>query len=152
MPFCLYLSVSLRRVLWLKKGTVSPAFQCGKDVSGLLRSEGSPSEIRKTPEGTHTDRARSVPSPQGWNARGKISCAGGAAKLRARPAEGNLASLLSFLCYSGHLFSVLAATGQASKSPTSLPAPSTRQNPDGSWGQPGDTLRFIHHSPSVIAP
>lgn len=26
MPFCPYLEVSLRRVLWLKKGTVLPSF------------------------------------------------------------------------------------------------------------------------------
>lgn len=48
------------------------------------------------------------------------------------PAEGNLASLLNFLRCSGHLvvlFSVPAATGQAGQSPTSPPAPSTRQRP-----------------------
>lgn len=37
MPFCPCLEASLRRVLWLKKGTFHLPFQFGKDISGLLK-------------------------------------------------------------------------------------------------------------------
>lgn len=78
-------------------------------------------------------RARSALSPQGWGVLGRtLSCwrRGGP----GLPAEGNLASLLNLLRCSGApgyvvLFSVPAATGQASQSPTSPPNPSTRQRP-----------------------
>lgn len=47
MPFCPYLEMFLRRVLWLKKGTAFTFLSFGKDISGLLNLEGSPSELCK---------------------------------------------------------------------------------------------------------
>lgn len=77
---------------------------------------------------------------------------------QARPVQGNQASLLSFLCYSGHLVMLLFSAPAVSRwagqqGPHIPPCPQHQpENPDGSWGQPVDTTRFTHHSPSVIAP
>ena len=87
--------------------------------------------------------------------RGKISYTR-AVKSQVRPEEGNLAPLLNFLCYSGHLvvfFCFLSWKPLGSQREPHMPlTPSTRQRIRVRAGASEGTLHFFHRSPSVIAP
>lgn len=96
--------------------------------------------VRRARERGHRAGEKHAKSPGLGCFHGKVSHAP-ATKSQARPAEGNLASLLNFLCYSGHLvvflFPVLAATGQAGRAPHASLPPAPGREPGGEPGPEG---------------
>lgn len=88
----------------------------------------------------------------GWECLvAKLSC--WRSEVVRKAAEGNLASLLDFLCCSRLTFLCYLVMFSCflSQTPTSYPSPNPRHSRDGSWASPR-TPRSTPHSPSGLAP
>lgn len=126
-PSCPYLEVSLRRVLWLKKGTVNSF------LSNLVRTSPACS-VLGPPRLKSARRVRTTAACKSACGAGMFpgkTAQAGIVRSQARPAERVLASLLNSLCSVRAprylLCSVLAAPGQASRGPGPHPGLRTRE-------------------------
>lgn len=122
-------------------------------LSNLVRTSLACSTLRiPRLQSVRRSPVRGMPSPQGWAVSWQTHAGAEV------PAEGNQASLLSSLCSQGtwRCPSVVCPSSQSLGRPARTPHPSLPPAParesDESWGQPVDTPRFTHHSPSVTAP
>lgn len=106
--------------------------------------------VRHSRKNRRTGRPRSTPSPRLECLAAKLSC--WRSEVARKAAEGNLASLLDFLCYSRLTFLCYLVMFSCflSQTPTSCPTPSPRHSPGGSWASPSGLAPQASSSPSSI--